>query len=452
MDTSRRHRGPSTRRSPQTDNRVLTAKALAIDWMFPCVVRTLVVGPSQVLGRDNSCDVVLESDEISRRHVEMRLDGETAIIQDLGSRNGLFLNGTEVSDARLAPDDVIRMGNWVGIVTRATELSAPTFGEIASCWYGGAELAAAVEPARRAARINLPIIVQGETGTGKEGLARAIHEWSGRSGSFVAVNCAALPETLAEGELFGYRKGAFTGADRSNDGYFRNADRGTLLLDEILDLPLSIQGKLLRVLEQHEVRGLGESHPTPVDVAIIAAAQASLSQAVADKRFRADLLARLDGVTVTLPPLRHRRAEIVPLFFKLLGDHLKPPMTSIDPKLLEQLLIYDWPLNIRELVLVVRRLLAVHGDEPMLKRSHLPERIRMARREESALQRVKPPRSATDDDAAFDALVCALRDHGGNVTRAAAAIGVTRSRAYRLLESRPEFDPAAFRGRHRTSP
>jgi transcriptional regulator with PAS, ATPase and Fis domain len=296
------------------------------------------------------------------------------------------------------------------------------------------------------ATTDLPIVVEGETGAGKEGMARAIHSWSGRTGAFVAVNCGAVPAAMAEGELFGYRKGAFTGADRSSAGFFRAADRGTLFLDEVLDLPLAIQTKLLRVLEQREVQPLGESHPVPVDVRIVCATQEPLSRAVADRRFRADLLARLDGLTVALPPLRKRREDVAPLFLLLWAKETGGPPPMLDPKLVEALLLYDWPLNVRELVLLVRRLVAIYGSESTLKRASLPERM-LAKPETASAPRPPstPARAATSDAAAFEQLVSALRDHAGNVTRAAAALGITRSRAYRLLEARPEFDVGALR-------
>src|SRR5262249_1342842 len=141
--------------------------------------------------------------------------------------------------------------------------------------YGGAALQAALDPAQRAAPSDLPVVIEGETGTGKEVVTRSVHAWSGRPGPLVAVNCASLPEGLAEGELFGYRRGAFPGADRSSPGFFRSADGGTLMLDEVSDLPLSLQAKLLRALEERKVQPLGEARPVPVDVRIVVASQQS---------------------------------------------------------------------------------------------------------------------------------------------------------------------------------
>jgi transcriptional regulator with PAS, ATPase and Fis domain len=304
-----------------------------------------------------------------------------------------------------------------------------------------------VAPAR-AAGADLSIVLQGETGTGKEGLAGAIHAWRGRGGPFVAVNCAALPGHLAEAELFGYRKGAFTGADRSSPGFFRAARGGTLFLDEVLELPADVQPKLLRALQQREVQGLGETTPVAVDVAIVAAAQEPLAAAVRAKRFRADLQARLDGLTIVLPPLRERRDDIVPLFREFLREHAGGRPPALDPKLVETLMLYDWPLNVRELVALARKLLLTHGHEPVLKRSHLPEAFVQslagsAKPTPAEVPRERAPggaaRRRTDDEAEFSALVAALREHGNRVAKAAAAIGVSRARAYRLLAAHPEF-------------
>jgi len=327
--------------------------------------------------------------------------------------------------------------------------AAPAFAAIAPGWYGGAAMAAAMAHARRMAP-DLAIVVQGETGTGKEGAARAIHDWSDRRGPFVAVNCAAMPAHLAEAELFGHRKGAFTGADKASPGLFRAAHQGTIFLDEILELPLPLQAKLLRVLEQREVLPIGETAPVAVDLRVVVATQEPLAAVVAERRFRADLQARLDGLTVVLPPLRARREDVVPLFLQLARQHGGGRIPPLESRVAEALCLYDWPLNVRELLLLARRLLGVHGSEPMLKRSHLPERI-LARAINEGDSDPAPKRSPrawrkTDDEVEFESLVEALRAHQGSVARAAAAIGVNRARAYRLLSAHPDFSLDDVRG------
>jgi transcriptional regulator with PAS, ATPase and Fis domain len=406
-----------------------------------------------VLGRGDDCDTVLLGHETSRNHAEVKKTGPVFVLKDLGSRNGIHVNGERVSEAPLDIGDVIRLGEWVGVVVSvpAYEGSPALPGELGPGLLGGPTLAAAVDPARRAAPSDLPIIVQGETGTGKERVAQAIHEWSGRKGPFVAVNCAALTESLAESEFFGYKRGAFTGADRASPGHFRAAHGGTLLLDEIVDLPLALQAKVLRVLEEREVLPIGESTPVPVDVRVIAAAQAPLDQAVRDGRFRADLLARLEGLVVVLPPLRERVEDVPYLFMRFLteGSGARPP--AVEAKLVEQLCLYDWPFNVRELALTVRRLLVLEAHQPVLGRAHLPPRIlgaRGARRAPPPAEPRKPAsegkvviaskRGATADEV--EALAQALRDAHGNVAQAAAALGITRQRAYRMMDARLDVE------------
>ena len=444
------------------------AGALALAWLFPRPVdpRPDRAGGREagagelIIGRDAACDLRLDGSEVSRRHAVLRRegpDGALAIV-DLGSRNGLRVNDRTVVSASLARGDVVRIGGWIGVVTA----SPGAFKEIAPGLLGGAALQAALAPLLSAASSDLPIVLEGETGTGKEIVTRAVHRWSQRVGPLVAVNCGALPEGLAEAELFGYRRGAFTGAERSSPGLFRGAEGGTLLLDEVTDLPLALQAKLLRVLEQREVQPLGETRPVPIDVRVIAAGQQSLAAAVRKGLFRPDLLARLDGVTVHLPPLRQRREDVPPLFSRLLRELSQRPDAAppeLEAELIERLCLHDWPFNVRELVLLVRRLLVLHGDERMLRVAHLPERIGAPGaagpgpvaagpgHEEFPIDAPVDAPIAAPVDAPFaapparaaepvemPALVSALRVSAGNVARAAAMLGISRQRAYRLMQ------------------
>jgi DNA-binding NtrC family response regulator len=426
-----------------------TARGSALVWLFPGTATPPVDlcwdGEGELtIGRDATCDVHLMGNDVSRRHAVLRKSGLGAVggdagvmIADLGSRNGVRVGGQSVSAARLGLGDVVRLGGWVGIVTATPgELK-----EIAPGLWGGAALQAALATLRQAAVSDLPVVLEGETGTGKELVAGALHLWSGRPGPLVAVNCAALPETLAEGELFGYRRGAFTGADRASPGFFRAAEGGTLLLDEVSDLPLGLQAKLLRVLEQREVQPLGETRPVPIDVRIVVAGQQPLMEVVQAGRFRADLLARLDGLTVRLPPLRERREDVLPLFAHLLQVIGNGRAPAIESDLAERLCLHDWPFNVRELVLLARRLLALHGGDTTLRAQHLPERIGggVPAPVASNLPARKPAPERTAAAAAAEpielpALVAALRASGGNVARAAALLGISRQRAYRLME------------------
>ena len=256
----------TTQRRDSTETLGRRGEKLAIVWVYPDVdgrVTPLASGRT-VLGRDFTCDIRLAGDQTSRQHAEIVKESAMVVIADLNSMNGTYVDGRRVSRAPIDEGSVIRIGDWVGVVVRlAGEQDGAVFQEIIPGYFGGPRTLAAVEPLRKAAASDLAVIIEGETGTGKEGIARATHLWSGRKGPFIAVNCAALPEALAEGELFGYRKGAFTGADRANPGYFQTANGGTLFLDEVSDLSSAIQPKLLRVLEQGEVDAArrGEADP-----------------------------------------------------------------------------------------------------------------------------------------------------------------------------------------------
>jgi transcriptional regulator with AAA-type ATPase domain len=428
-------------------------RGLSLVWRFPRVAEAPVAlqwdGESErVLGRDASCAVQLDGHDVSRRHAVLRkTDGGTGtVVVDLGSRNGVRINGRPIAAASLGPGDVLKLGGWIGVVTA----SPGAFAEIAPDFWGGAALQVALAPLRQAAASDLPIVLEGETGTGKEVAAGALHRWSARPGPFVAVNCAALPEALAEGELFGYRRGAFTGADRASPGFFRSAEGGTLLLDEVSDLPLGLQAKLLRVLEQREVQPLGETRPVPIDVRVVVAGQQRLLESVRAGRFRADLLARLDGLTVRLPPLRERREDVLPLFSRLLETLGGGKAPAFESDLAERLCVHDWPFNVRELVLLVRRLLTLHGAETTLRAQHLPDRIgepaAVGPAPPQAAAAPQPPAStAPAEPVLLPALLAALRSSGGNVARAAAILGISRQRAYRLMEGQA-VDLDAIRG------
>ena len=422
---------------------------LSLAWMFPQPSHPLVdltwgKEAELVIGREEGCSIHLPGNDVSRRHALLRKGepGFGAELVDMGSRNGVHVNGRRVSSAQLRRGDVIRLGGWLGVVTEG--LGA--WKEIAPGLFGGATLQSVLAPLQRTASSDLPVILEGETGTGKEVVTRSLHSWSGRSGPLVAVNCAALPEALAEGELFGYRRGAFTGADKPSQGFFRSAEGGTLLLDEVTDLPLPLQAKLLRVLEEHEVQPLGETRPIPIDVRVVVAGQQSLLEAARQGRFRPDLLARLDGVTVHLPPLRSRREDVSPLFSHFLTELGQGSVPSVEVDLIERLCLHDWPFNVRELLLLARRLMVLHGGESTWKASHLPARIGDISLPKTVTAGAATAQSLPGAPPAFaakampaepvelPALVAALRASGGNVARAATMLGISRQRAYRLME------------------
>jgi transcriptional regulator with AAA-type ATPase domain len=441
--------GQTTITSEETGETSPSAEDLAIQWVAPRPVLSVVRVPedgSIVLGRHPDCAIPLVGSEISRSHAEILREGPQLRIRNLCSRNGVFVRGIQVEQAPLQTGDVIRLGEWVGvIVIPPVPPGGGDFGSIVPGLYGGRRLRETLAPIERAARSDLPIVISGETGTGKEWTARAIHRWSGRTGPFLAVNCAALPESLAEAELFGYRKGAFTGADRASPGYFRAAHGGTLLLDEMVDLPMGLQAKLLRVLEQREVVPLGEPTPVPVDVRVVAAAQQSLADAVEEGTCRADLYARLDGLAVRLPPLRERVEDVPGLFQVKLEEHASRA-PALDWRFVERLCLHDWPFNVREIDLLARRLAVLHADEPVLRVAHLPERFHAcAPRSEAPRPEAKAVATSKDkplnrDEHDMTRLLAALRKHHGNVARASSDAEISRQRAYRLMGARPDVN------------
>ena len=417
---------------------------MAIRWIFPRLEGrlTLLTQGTSVVGRSPECDIVLESDQVSRRHAEIRREGLVFLIRDLGSRNGIHIDGARAFEGLLPMGGLVRIGEWLGLVvqTEAEQTDQPqSFQEVIPGYWAGPTSWAKLQPLRAAALTKVPIVVEGETGTGKEGVAKAIHLWSQRRGKLVAVNCAAIPENLAEGELFGYRKGAFTGADRAHEGYLRAADGGTLFLDEVADLPPSLQPKLLRAIEQGETTPIGHSDPIAIDLRLVAAIQRPLADAVRENRFRPDLYARLDGVTVRLPPLRERIDEIPFLFSRLLKNYLENrPVPGIETPLVEALCRYEWPYNVRELDRVVQQLVALFGTERTLTRAHLPEKIL------AGLKSSDPSASAVPKPSP-DLVLSVLTEEGGNIRRTADRLLISRQQLYRLLEAIPDFDLETFR-------
>ena len=271
-------------------------------------------------------------------------------------------------------------------------------------------------------------MIVGESGTGKERVARAIHDGSPRAHApFVVVDCASLPSTLAEDTLFGHVRGAFTGAIDERAGPFERADGGTVLLDEIGDLPLELQPKLLRALQSRRVLRLGARHETSFDVRVLAATHVDLEAAVAQRRFREDLYYRLNVYEVVVPPLRtrgeHDIRELAGAILRRLAQRRGRPVPAVDPALMAWLIDQSWPGNVRELENTLERMIAAAGDAPLLTVRHLPRR-----RPDGAAaspRRGGPPPSP-------EAIADALTRHGFSSGRAAGALGLSRHQLYRL--------------------
>jgi two-component system response regulator HydG len=294
---------------------------------------------------------------------------------------------------------------------------------------------------RHAAELDITVLIRGDSGTGKELAARAIHHESARrERRFVAVNCGALPSELVESELFGHARGAFTGAAAAKPGLFEEAQGGTLFLDEIGELPLAVQVKLNRALQEHEIRRVGENRPIQVDVRIIAATHRDLKAEVEAGRFREDLFYRLNVFPVRMPALRERREDIPLLAAHFLEKHAKAlhrPLEGFEPDALRALAGYAWPGNVRELENAVERAIAItRGTRLALE--DLPEEIRgtgSGPLPTDLLVRM-PFRDAVDsarERASRDYLAALMREFGGNVTRAAEHAGMERESLHRLM-------------------
>lgn len=315
--------------------------------------------------------------------------------------------------------------------------------------FNDAKSQAILDMVERVSPSDATVLIVGETGTGKELLARHIHERSGRSGKFVAVNCGAFSETLVESELFGHEPGAFTGAKQARAGWFEAADGGTLFLDEVGDMPLSQQTKLLRVLQERQVVRVGSCRPIPVDVRLVAATNVELEKAVEAGHFRRDLYYRLNVAPVDLPPLRERRGDIMPLarhFIEVYRRRLKLNPMTVSPRAQLALVDYDWPGNIRELENVVHFAMIMCGNNildesdlrlPKLGVRHPDWQNSPGRSSEApdsiesllaSLQELLDSEHGPVHEIVQKALITTAFEHaGGNQVRTAVRLGITRN-------------------------
>lgn len=314
----------------------------------------------------------------------------------------------------------------VGAPARVEPSADPTLERLAG---EDAQLQRSVQRLRRVLDRDIPLLLSGETGTGKEAFARAIHHASERAkGPFVALNCAAIPESLIESELFGYRAGTFTGASRQGmKGKLELANGGTLFLDEIGDMPAHLQTRLLRVLAERELVPLGAASPVALDVQLVCATHRDLPAMVSQGEFREDLYYRLNGLTITLPPLRDR-ADRSMLIRRLLEQEAGQQLVEPTSEAMARLIAYSWPGNVRQLINVLRCAVAL-AEEGVIDLDCLPAEILAAPVGAPAVQSL----GATRDDAEAVHLKAALDHHGGNVSAAAKSLGINRATLYRKL-------------------
>lgn len=387
-----------------------------------------------VLGRSpDAGGLSVRDPRASRRHAVLHPspDGTAAEIEDTSS-NGTFLDGRRIEHREPVSDnDIIRIGDSFVLVRLAVphpgrDLPLPVLDGRHPSMKELRRTIGAVAPT------DARVLIIGESGTGKEVIAGAIHERSGRAGRFVAVNCGAIPESLAESQLFGHVAGAFTGATAAHEGFVRAAHGGTLFLDEVGELSSALQPKLLRTIEDGTVIPVGSTEPVTVDVRLVAATHRDLLAEVDAGRFRGDLYARLAGYLIHTLPLRERREDILPLLQRFLGED-SPPLA---PDLVEALLLHRFRFNVRELREIATQLRIDGAGLPELPLSLIQQRLESAprpptppaRQSTPAPERVKLPPPSREEIEAL------LAEHGRNISRVARALGRSRRQVYRYLD------------------
>ena len=431
--------------------------------------------PTMTLGALEDNDLVLDDDKVSRYHARIYQEGDDFLIEDLKSSTGTWLNKVRVRDAYLKSGSTIRLGNTqlrFSVLSEKVEIQPSQQGELGGIVGTSEAMRRIFGVIEKVAPTGATIVLEGETGTGKEVVARTIHQHSQRANqTFIVFDCGAVQQNLIESELFGHEKGSFTGALANRQGLFEMAHGGTLFLDEIGELALDLQPKLLRALEQREIRRVGGNRPIKIDVRVLAATNRDLAQEVKAGRFREDLFYRLGVVRMKLPPLRERREDIVPLGRHMLrtgafnrtaaGQRVK----GLSHDAVRALMAYDWPGNVRELGNVIERACSfAEGD--LIGADDLPEHIggsslvRPRKVETQATEPLAPTTAAPLNlDQTFkvakeawlgaferDYLAALLARHAGNLSQAAREAEVDRkhfrrlARKYNLLAARPEDD------------
>jgi sigma-54 dependent transcriptional regulator, acetoin dehydrogenase operon transcriptional activator AcoR len=450
QDVTRSETGgrPSTRPS----RRAQLVAAVACDRPMDAPRATLLDGVSEVwIGRAppeapvGVCRLTFPDDRMSALHAHLRQVLGRWVLEDAGSKNGVRVHGTSQRRAVLESGDAFECGQTFFVYEEhaGSESAALPPGSVElGCQSFHPELLAAWSALARVAPTRVPVVLQGETGTGKELAARALHVWSGRTGPFVAVNCGALPEPLAESELFGVRRGAYTGASEDRPGLIRASSGGTLLLDEVGELPPGVQVKLLRVLQENEVSPVGSPQPVRVDLRVVAATHRDLEGLVEGGTFRRDLFARLTGLEVELPPLRERRGDLGLLVPTLLRRAGAPPGLQFSREAMRALFRWEWPHNVRELERALALSVALAGGG-RVELEHLPEPVRSAP-EPTPETPADPATLSPADLERRTRLIGLLREHGGNVSAVARQMGVARMQVQRWCR-RFQVDPASFR-------
>ncbi len=394
-------------------------------------------GPEVRIGSARGCDLVLFDGAVSRHHLTLKIERGGIRVLDAGSRNGTVLDGVSVRDAFARYDSTIVLGNStlrLQLLQDVIEIPLSSRESFGGLIGQSVPMRVVFTMLERAAAVDDTVLVEGETGTGKELVAEALHEESARGAEpFVVFDCSAVAPNLMESELFGHVRGAFSGAVADREGAFEAADGGTLFLDEIGELPLELQPKLLRALERFEVRRVGSNAPRRVDVRVVAATNRNLAEEVANKRFREDLYYRLAVVRVALPPLRERPDDI-PLLVQRFVQQLAERGRQVSPlsdRTLKGLMSQAWPGNVRELKNAVTRALSL-GTSGQQGAAGQPGPVVTAKIDLSIPLKDARERLCDDFEEAY--LRQALSETGGNVSHAARLAGVNRKFIQRAVQ------------------
>jgi transcriptional regulator with GAF, ATPase, and Fis domain len=409
------------------------------------------------VGARRGNDVQLTDSKVSGLHCEIRLDDRGYRLRDLDSTNGTFVGGFRINDVYIQPGAQISVGGTrlkfepLGESVEVELSDRDRFGSMIGRSVKMRELFARLE---KLAASDATVLITGETGVGKELVAESLHDLSPRKdGPFMVLDCGSIPPNLIESELFGHERGAFTGATSSYVGAFERADKGTLFLDEIGELPLAMQPKLLRVLEAHEVRRIGSTKTTQVDIRVVAATNRDLGVEVNRGRFREDLFYRLAVARVHVPPLRERKDDIPLLIEHILGSTPGGEKAYIAPETIELMMKHDWPGNVRELRNVIERavLLAETPGQDALRRApqsppqrpeggtHMTPSTTMS---QTGLALSVPIDVSVPFKLAKQGVVNEfekryisrlLEQHGGNISAAARAAGIDRMSIHKML-------------------
>ncbi len=408
-------------------------------WDGGTLIRPLPRAGTILVGRDPSCDVVIEHKSISRKHATIHL-GDPLFVEDMGSSNKTKVGGVAIAAGnrvQIKWRDPIEVGGAIVVLRPPSTLDGD-----ASSSLGVMSRLEMTRLIDLVAKTEMSVLLLGETGVGKGHAAQQIHAKSKRAaGPWLHLNCAALPENLLEAELFGYERGAFTGAAQAKEGLLETASGGTVFLDEVGELPPNVQAKLLIALEHRQVMRLGSVKPRPIDVRFVAATNAAVGEGTAEARekLRRDLYYRLAGMPIVVPPLRERRGEIAGLvghFLTIGCQRLGRPEPILTARALEALSAYAWPGNIRELAAVIERALLFAKDTlepehlglpvaepPSMRQPAEPEQVSDALRQPSGDAR---PLSEDLRDVEKRRIVEALERCSGNQSRAAALLGIAR--------------------------